>query len=306
MRLALPVLSLLLFAPACAEEPVARSLPADPPLSLAILVLAQGDASLLWETAPEGALSTRRRAGTVFASAWAASDDPAAARWALERGLRAGRQTTSLAGDLFERVGERATTRRFGATDEPSELRAFFEAPIAAPDLPRVAWVELLDPSGLDPWLAAVPDPGPLLVLTSVLPPGDLAQLAPKADALSIPLLFHLPGVVPEGDVRPQLVSAIDLVPTFLELLGCDTQGLDGKSFARLLRKRPQVWRNHAVLEGGADCAWLQVLQGKDVQLGRGRDGALELVTEERAEREGERELLLVQLEAWMAAGTQD
>jgi N-sulfoglucosamine sulfohydrolase len=61
------------------------------------------------------------------------------------------------------------------------------------------------------------------------------------------PLVVRLPGVTKPGSVEAtHMVSGIDLMPTVLDVLGLPpVQGVDGRSFAPLLRGEPQDGRDH-------------------------------------------------------------
>jgi N-sulfoglucosamine sulfohydrolase len=65
------------------------------------------------------------------------------------------------------------------------------------------------------------------------------------------PLLVRVPGVTNAGTVDDvHLVSSVDFVPTWLDLLGLPhPQGLDGRSFAPLLRGEKQDGRDMVVTE---------------------------------------------------------
>ncbi len=65
------------------------------------------------------------------------------------------------------------------------------------------------------------------------------------------PLCFIVPGVTKAGAVDNQhMVSAVDLLPTLLELLGIKHPGrMDGRSFAALLRGEQQAKRDYVIKE---------------------------------------------------------
>ena len=61
---------------------------------------------------------------------------------------------------------------------------------------------------------------------------------------LRIPMLLRFPRRVPPGQVRDELVSSIDLVPTFLEVAGAEPiPGLGGRSLLPLLAGGTVAWR---------------------------------------------------------------
>jgi N-sulfoglucosamine sulfohydrolase len=60
------------------------------------------------------------------------------------------------------------------------------------------------------------------------------------------PLIVHWPGVTDAGSTDEHLVSAVDLLPTLLDVAGAaHPDGLDGRSFAPLLRGESQPGRDH-------------------------------------------------------------
>ncbi len=67
----------------------------------------------------------------------------------------------------------------------------------------------------------------------------------------STPLFFIVPGVTKPGTVdRDHMVSAVDLLPTLLELTGIQHPGkMDGRSFAPLLRGEKQAGRDFVIKE---------------------------------------------------------
>ena len=67
---------------------------------------------------------------------------------------------------------------------------------------------------------------------------------------VKIPLIASWPGRIKGGQVRDELVSTIDLMPTFLELAGvAGRPGLPGRSLAPLLRGDSPAWRTHLFTE---------------------------------------------------------
>jgi len=64
-------------------------------------------------------------------------------------------------------------------------------------------------------------------------------------ESLRMPLLMRLPGFIPPGSARSELVQNLDFAPTFLELAGlAPPADMQGSSFLPLLRgERPRGWR---------------------------------------------------------------
>jgi N-sulfoglucosamine sulfohydrolase len=67
---------------------------------------------------------------------------------------------------------------------------------------------------------------------------------------LRIPLIARWPGRIPPRQVRRELVSAIDLLPTFLEVAGQPADGtLPGRSLTALFAPGAPAWREHLFAE---------------------------------------------------------
>jgi arylsulfatase A-like enzyme len=64
-------------------------------------------------------------------------------------------------------------------------------------------------------------------------------------ESLRMPLLMRLPGFIPAGSARSELVQNLDFAPTFLDLAGlAPPADMQGASFVPLLRgERPRGWR---------------------------------------------------------------
>ena len=73
---------------------------------------------------------------------------------------------------------------------------------------------------------------------------------------LRIPLIVRWPGRAKAGQGRGELVSAIDLMPTFLEAAGAQSPaGLPGASLIDLLEDKKAVWRRYLFAEFHAHAA---------------------------------------------------
>ncbi len=82
----------------------------------------------------------------------------------------------------------------------------------------------------------------------------------PHEESAGIPLLAYVPKT-PGGRVSEALVSGIDMMPTCLELAGlAPVAGVDGQSFAPLLRGEPQDRSGPVFCERGEE--WCMVVQG--------------------------------------------
>ncbi len=69
---------------------------------------------------------------------------------------------------------------------------------------------------------------------------------------LRVPLIVRLPGVVPAGQRRLELVESIDLLPTLLEAAGLDVpENIQGRSLLPLVRNKATDWRSVAFSEIG-------------------------------------------------------
>jgi arylsulfatase A-like enzyme len=69
-------------------------------------------------------------------------------------------------------------------------------------------------------------------------------------ELVRVPLIFHWPGVVPAGERRTDLVSSLDLLPTFPELGGVPVpRGLAGRSIWPQVLERGHPVRDEIFLE---------------------------------------------------------
>jgi len=65
-----------------------------------------------------------------------------------------------------------------------------------------------------------------------------------------VPMIIHWPGVAKPAQVRTELVSTLDLFPTFLEVARAqEIANLPGRSLTPLLRDRPTEWRRYLFTE---------------------------------------------------------
>jgi len=195
--------------------------------------------------------------GSRFASAFAPTSSAQHAARCLETGQRPG--AGRAAPDVLESLDGYLFAEREGAecldAIEPASrffLRVFLPGPAAQQrgriDTLLSALFARLQQQGLAD--------DTLVVLTSESAPAS--DGSPLSDeSLRVPLVFWLPGRVPANEVRQQLVSHPDVPVTLRDLLGAEPSGgVDGESFARLLTKRRQAWRDHVVFEEAADGEW--------------------------------------------------
>lgn len=80
---------------------------------------------------------------------------------------------------------------------------------------------------------------------------------------LSIPLVFSMPGTLPEGQTHTQVVSLADVGPTILDLCGLIPEGTRfhehaGASFARILQKKPLAWRGFVLAKTPEGAGWIR------------------------------------------------
>ena len=95
---------------------------------------------------------------------------------------------------------------------------------------------------------------------------GDLAgdhgmteKMSMYEESARVPLIMRAPAISTEKTVIGGNVSQVDLVPTLLELLGCDVpDGLDGKSVARVLEEGLSL-RNNEVYVQWNGIGWVGV-----------------------------------------------
>ena len=68
---------------------------------------------------------------------------------------------------------------------------------------------------------------------------------------LHVPLIFSAPGILAEGKTIRQIVGLVDLMPTVLDLCGlAASEGMQGRSFADVLRGAPESTETAAFAEG--------------------------------------------------------
>jgi hypothetical protein len=245
MRAVLPLL--LLAACGGAEDPRGAA-----PRSGA---LAGGAPDVVLLVAPsraggDAAWDALRATGTSMSAAFATSDDVDLARAALF-GLRlAGADE----GDLLARF--EAGGYRCRAVDGSSALDDALTRAAAEPEL---WWVELAeDASGADlaRAVAALDARAPGVLVVALALTGDPRAAPLTVARLGVPLVFRLTGRLPAGEVRPQVVSLVDIGPTLLDLCGVEAPPVpdtDGASFARLLQKQPLAWRGEVFARLGAE-----------------------------------------------------
>ena len=79
-------------------------------------------------------------------------------------------------------------------------------------------------------------------------PRGKLASYEPS---LNIPLIIRFPGHIPTRQVRDQLVSSLDLLPTIIDAVGAPApQGLPGRSLLQLIAQKQDIpWREYLFTE---------------------------------------------------------
>lgn len=69
-----------------------------------------------------------------------------------------------------------------------------------------------------------------------------------------VPLIMSMPGYLPQGDRRTQIVNLIDLVPTLLEIANADPlPNCDGNSFLNVLKSNNASWIDTTVSEYYSD-----------------------------------------------------
>ncbi len=195
--------------------------------------------------------------GSRFANAFAPTSSPQHAAFCLETGKRPG--AGPLTADLLEALG---TSCRFMEREGPEFLdavaadeRFFLRVSLNGTSAEQRSRLDVL----LTALFARLEEKGiagdTLIVFTSAS--AAITDEPPLSDeALRVPLVFWSPGRIPANEIRQQLVTHSDLPVTLRELLGADVPETDGGSFASLLQKRRQSWRDHVVFEDAADGEW--------------------------------------------------
>ncbi|MGH8258046.1 MAG: sulfatase, partial [Steroidobacteraceae bacterium] len=75
-------------------------------------------------------------------------------------------------------------------------------------------------------------------------------------NCLTVPLIFHLPGRIPAGQRRHDLVLHEDLVPTVLELLGIKLkEKFDGRTLTPLFKRKAIAGRAESYI---TECTWMR------------------------------------------------
>jgi N-sulfoglucosamine sulfohydrolase len=151
------------------------------------------------------------------------------------------------------------------------------ERPLSAEDVRPLPWIGLDTPSlrraqadyynclaRLDTgvgWLLDALDDEGLTDNTLVIYLGDhgaqfpRGKLASYESSLRVPLIVRWPGAAKSGDVRRELVSTVDLLPTILAATKSETSDnqpspdLPGRSLLPLLEDKPTAWRDYLFSE---------------------------------------------------------
>jgi arylsulfatase len=89
----------------------------------------------------------------------------------------------------------------------------------------------------------------------------------------NVPLIFSLPGVIPAGESREQLVSNIDLLPTLCEYAGLQApEGIDGRSFTTEVASPGAPGRPYVIGEYHGKQKWdnpIRMIRTKDWKYNR-------------------------------------
>jgi len=84
---------------------------------------------------------------------------------------------------------------------------------------------------------------------------GGSHKRSPYDECARVPLIVSAPGTTKRGLVREELVSLVDLMPTFLELAGLEVpDGLHGTSLLPLLKGNTPEWRNAVFVQNMESC----------------------------------------------------
>jgi N-acetylglucosamine-6-sulfatase len=79
-------------------------------------------------------------------------------------------------------------------------------------------------------------------------------------EALRIPLLMRLPGVIKPGSTPAEMVLTLDLAPTLLELAGAaPLAGAQGRSLLPLFKGETNAWREDFLIEYYTDTVFPRV-----------------------------------------------
>jgi hypothetical protein len=217
--------------------------------------------------------------GVVFSAAYARFPDPAYALGdLLSLGLPLRPSRVSQAPEDSHRFGILGQGGYSTALVSNQKLAGYLTE---TSESPRFALVYL---SSMIEWVAArdvlreapkVPGRGRLTIWTA-LPAADPSEPLTQ-DQLRVPLVFSLPGILPEKQFHTQVVSLADVGVTLLDLCGLlgeftVPRDSEGHSFARILQKKPLAWRGFVLAWNSRGAAWIRTTRWRLVRQPDGQE----------------------------------
>ncbi len=140
--------------------------------------------------------------------------------------------------------------------DEPPTPGFLFEDPVVSKELAHYYSSVRRADDGVGHVLRALSESGEadrtlVMFLSDHGMPLPFAKTQVYHHSTHTPLVFHWPGVTEPGSVDDRhMVSAVDLLPTLLDVVGiAQPDGMDGRSFAPLLRGETQEGRDLVIKE---------------------------------------------------------
>ena len=159
-------------------------------------------------------------------------------------------------GKRGETIPDPHTPSRVFTPDEPPTPGFLFEDPVVSKELAHYYSSVRRADDGVGHILQALEDSGQagntlVMFLSDHGMPLPFAKTQLYHHSTHTPLVFRWPGVTKSGSVDDKhMVSAVDFVPTLLDVVGADhPQGIDGHSFAPLLAGRTQEGRDLVIKE---------------------------------------------------------
>ena len=155
-----------------------------------------------------------------------------------------------------ETIPDPHTPSRVFEPDEPPTPGFLFEDPVVSKELAHYYSSVRRADDGMGHIAQALEDSGQagntlVMFLSDHGMPLPFAKTQLYHHSSHTPLIFRWPGVTKAGSVDDRhMVSAVDFVPTLLDVIGAEhPEGIDGRSFASLLRGEDQEGRDLVIKE---------------------------------------------------------
>ena len=155
-----------------------------------------------------------------------------------------------------ETIPDPHTPSRVFTPDEPPTPGFLFEDPVVSKELAHYYSSVRRADDGMGHIMKALEDSGQaantlVMFLSDHGMPLPFAKTQLYHHSTHTPLIFRWPGVTKAGSVDDRhMVSAVDFVPTLLDIVGAEhPQGIDGRSFASLVKGEHQDGRDWVIKE---------------------------------------------------------